>query len=49
MSGASPDFLSDAAGTLPALSAELASRFTLGWTHYVALLTISNPDERRFY
>jgi len=49
MSGASPDPLSDAASTLQALSAELASRFTLGWTHYVALLTISNPDERRFY
>lgn len=49
MSGESPDSLSDAVITLQALSAELASRFTLGWTHYVALLTISNPDERRFY
>jgi predicted nuclease of restriction endonuclease-like (RecB) superfamily/mono/diheme cytochrome c family protein len=34
---------------LQALSTELASRFTLGWSHYVTLLTISNPDERRFY
>jgi predicted nuclease of restriction endonuclease-like (RecB) superfamily len=32
-----------------AVSAELAKRFVLGWTHYVSLLTISNPDERRFY
>ena len=49
LSGESPDSVSDAVITLQALSAELASRFTLGWTHYVALLTISNPDERRFY
>ena len=34
---------------LQALSAELAEGFTLGWSHYVTLLTISNPDERRFY
>ncbi|MBX9637027.1 PDDEXK nuclease domain-containing protein [Nitrosomonas sp.] len=31
------------------LSVELASRFTLGWSHYVTLLTVSNADERRFY
>jgi len=49
MSGESPDSLSGAVITLQAFSAELASRFTLGWTHYVALLTISNPDERHFY
>jgi len=41
--------VSDALNILQAVSAELASRFTLGWTHYVTLLTISNPDERRFY
>ncbi len=23
--------------------------FTLSWSHYVLLLTIKNPDERRFY
>ena len=34
---------------LQAVTVELASRFKLGWTHYVALLTLSNPDERRFY
>ncbi len=34
---------------LQTVSAELAKRFVLGWTHYVSLLTISNPDERRFY
>jgi len=24
-------------------------RFSLGWSHYVSLLTIDSPDERRFY
>ncbi|MCR4337885.1 MAG: DUF1016 N-terminal domain-containing protein, partial [Candidatus Omnitrophica bacterium] len=37
------------ADILQALSAELAKGFALGWSHYVTLLTISNPDERRFY
>jgi mRNA-degrading endonuclease RelE of RelBE toxin-antitoxin system len=46
MSGESPESLSDAVITLQALSAELASRFTLGWTHYVALLTISDDSYR---
>lgn len=41
--------VSGALNILQAVSAELASRFNLGWTHYVTLLTISNPDERRFY
>lgn len=41
--------VSDTIKILPAVFAELASQFTLGWTHYVALLTIPNPDERRFY
>ena len=27
----------------------LMNSFTLGWSHYVSLLTISSPDERRFY
>jgi hypothetical protein len=31
------------------LTATLAGSFSLGWTHYVALLSISNADERRFY
>ncbi len=31
------------------LTATLAGSFSLGWTHYVALLTITNADERRFY
>ena len=34
---------------LQELSAKLAGYFSLGWTHYVALLTIINADERRFY
>jgi predicted nuclease of restriction endonuclease-like (RecB) superfamily len=31
------------------LSGTLLKHFTLGWSHYVALLTIDNLDERRFY
>ncbi len=31
------------------LSAELIGQLRLGWSHYVELLTIDNPDERRFY
>ncbi len=27
----------------------LAKRFSLGWSHYVTLLTIDDADERRFY
>jgi predicted nuclease of restriction endonuclease-like (RecB) superfamily len=34
---------------LPKVSAELADSFVLGWTHYVSLLSVANPDERRFY
>lgn len=30
-------------------SADLQSIFPLGWSHYVELLTIDCPDERRFY
>lgn len=28
---------------------KLLSSFPLGWSHYVELLTIDSPDERRFY
>lgn len=34
---------------LQTLSAKLATQFRLGWSQYVALLTIDDPDERRFY
>ena len=34
---------------LQTLSAELVNCFTLGWSHYITLLTIDNPEERRFY
>ena len=27
----------------------LKDRFSLGWSHYVPLLAIDNPEERRFY
>ncbi len=36
-------------GIVQTLSAELVKRFPLGWSHYVILLTIDNPEERRFY
>ena len=31
------------------LSEELAKRFTLGWSHYVALLSIDDAEARNFY
>jgi predicted nuclease of restriction endonuclease-like (RecB) superfamily len=31
------------------LSAELFKAFSLGWSHYVELLTLEDPAERRFY
>jgi predicted nuclease of restriction endonuclease-like (RecB) superfamily len=34
---------------LRATSSDAANKFTLSWSHYVLLLTIENPDERRFY
>ena len=38
------------AETLPeAVSALLLQRFPLGWSHYVTLLSVPNPDARRFY
>ena len=27
----------------------LKDRFSLGWSHYITLLTIDNPEQRRFY
>ncbi len=43
------DAIASASKMLQKLSATLAGSFAFGWTHYVALLTISNADERRFY
>jgi len=43
------DAIAIAPKMLQKLSATLAGSFALGWSHYVALLTISNADERRFY
>ncbi len=31
------------------VSDELLRRFSLGWSHYMALLSIDDPEERRFY
>ena len=41
--------LMDDPGRTQVLTASLIDRFTLGWSHYVTLLTISDPEERRFY
>ena len=49
---ASDECFSTRAGAPPNagnLAAQLAKQFGLGWSHYVALLTVDNPDERRFY
>lgn len=35
--------------TLQSAASKLTERFILGWTHYVTLLTVKNPGERRFY
>jgi predicted nuclease of restriction endonuclease-like (RecB) superfamily len=32
-----------------AIAPEFIDQFTLGWSHYVSLLTIEKPEERRFY
>ena len=37
------------AGDWQDIVTRLLNRFSLGWSHYVTLLTIENPDERRFY
>ena len=34
---------------LRAMTTDLAHQISLGWSHYVPLLTIDNPEERRFY
>ena len=34
---------------LQSASTELFARFTLGWSHYVTLLSVTDPDARRFY
>ena len=44
-----PDPVMELPEILQTLSAELVKRFTLGWSHYVTLLTIDNAEERRFY
>lgn len=31
------------------LASQLDQQFVLGWTHYVTLLTVDDPNERRFY
>jgi predicted nuclease of restriction endonuclease-like (RecB) superfamily len=45
----SRDVIANAPMILQALSAKLTGIFTLGWTHYVALLTVAAEDERQFY
>ena len=36
-------------GIASVLSATMGDRFSLGWSHYVTLLTIDNAEVRRFY
>jgi DUF1016 N-terminal domain len=33
----------------PELIEKLLTRFTLGWSHHVTLLSVDSPEERRFY
>ena len=49
ISATSPQ-ISSSSGPIPqTLSEELAKRFTLGWSHYVALLSIDDVEARNFY
>ena len=48
-SPAAPVGTSHAAQTPLPLSAELGRHLTLGWSHYVTLLSVSDIDVRRFY
>ena len=41
--------LSETADIAKFVTPEMFRRFTLGWSHYVSLLTIDKPEERRFY
>jgi predicted nuclease of restriction endonuclease-like (RecB) superfamily len=38
-----------ATAELPSLLSQLSTQFTLGWSHYVELLTLDDTAERRFY
>jgi len=38
-----------AGDTFEPLVEALGEHFSLGWTHYVTLLTVTNPEARRFY
>jgi len=38
-----------AGATFEPLVEALGGRFSLGWTHYATLLTVTNPEARRFY
>lgn len=48
---ASVESLAALAGSpdLPVRVCSIAEHFRLGWSHYVELLTLDEPDERRFY
>ena len=42
--------ISSSSGPIPqTLTQELAKRFTIGWSHYVALLSIDDAEARNFY
>ena len=46
---ASVESLLTSPGIASVLSAAMGKRFSLGWSHYVTLLTIDHADVRRFY
>lgn len=46
---ASPDQSNDSSSAFVEIAKALSTRFMLGWTHYVTLLTVKKAEERRFY
>ena len=45
----SVESLEPSVNSAPPSLTKLAGRFQLGWSHYVTLLSVTNPDARRFY
>ncbi len=45
----SDQFLRSSSASLADIIAQLQNDFPLGWSHYVTLLSVTDPDARRFY
>ena len=45
----SGQFQHSRSASLPQIVARLQGEFPLGWSHYVTLLSVSDPEARRFY